>query len=148
MQWSADVNAGFSRAEPAQLYSPVSTDALYNYQAVNVVVSEHVESSLLRWVRRMIRARKTTRAFGRGDLTFIETENAAVLAFVRAYEGEVVLVVANLSRFVQPATLALAAHRGKRPRELIGDAVFPEITDRYFLSLGPHAFYWFRLTTP
>jgi maltose alpha-D-glucosyltransferase/alpha-amylase len=148
MQWSADVNAGFSRAEPAQLYSPVSADALYNYQAVNVAVSEHVEASLLRWVRRMIRARKTTRAFGRGDLTFIETENEAVLAFVRAYEGEIVLVVANLSRFVQPATLALAAHRGKRPRELIGDAVFPEITDRYFLSLGPHSFYWFRLMTP
>ena len=148
MQWSSDANAGFSRADPARLYSPVSMDAMYNYQAVNVDVQTRSEASLLRWVRRMIRARKTTRAFGRGALAFVATDNERVLAFVRTYEKEEVLVVANLSRFVQPATLALAAHAGKRPREIIGEATFPTITDGYFLSLGPHAFYWFRLELP
>jgi maltose alpha-D-glucosyltransferase/alpha-amylase len=96
----------------------------------------------------MIRARKTSRAFGRGDLTFVATDNLAVLAFVRAFDGEELLVVANLSRFVQPATLALGAYLGKQPREVVGEAVFPELTERYFLSLGPHSFYWFRLWTP
>ncbi len=148
MQWSSDVNAGFSRAEPAKLYSPVSMDAVYNYQSINVEVQNRSEASLLRWVRRMIRARKTTRAFGRGALAFVETENERVLAFVRTYEKEEVLVVANLSRFVQPASLAMGVHAGKRPREIVGEAVFPVLTERYFLSLGPHAFYWFRLETP
>jgi maltose alpha-D-glucosyltransferase / alpha-amylase len=148
MQWSSDLNAGFSRADPAQLYSPVSMDALYNYQMVNVDVQERVETSLLRWVRRMIRARKTTKAFGRGSLEFVTTDNEAVLAFVRAFEHEEILVVANLSRFVQPALLELEGHRGKRPRELIGEAVFPEIGGSYFVSLGPHSFYWMRLENP
>jgi maltose alpha-D-glucosyltransferase/alpha-amylase len=95
MQWSGDVNAGFSRAEPSRLYSPVSTDALYDHRAVNVDVEDRVDDSLLRWVRRMIRARKTTKAFGRGTFSFVDTENEAVLSFVRTFESEEILVVAK-----------------------------------------------------
>ena len=36
MQWSADRNAGFSRANPAKLYSPVIMDPVYGYEAINV----------------------------------------------------------------------------------------------------------------
>jgi len=36
MQWSTDRNAGFSRANPAQLYSPAIIDPVYGYEAVNV----------------------------------------------------------------------------------------------------------------
>ena len=32
MQWSADRNAGFSRANPQQLYLPVIIDPEYNYE--------------------------------------------------------------------------------------------------------------------
>jgi maltose alpha-D-glucosyltransferase/alpha-amylase len=34
------------------------------------------------------------------------------------------------------------------PVELFGETVFPRIGEQpYFLSLGPHTFYWFRLET-
>ena len=36
MQWSADRNGGFSRADPQRLYLPVIMDPIYGYQAVNV----------------------------------------------------------------------------------------------------------------
>src|SRR5262249_39390807 len=59
----------------------------------------------------------------------------------------VILVIANLSRFVQYAGLDLSAFKGTSPVELFGRAQFPPIGESpYFLTLGPHSFYWFLLT--
>jgi maltose alpha-D-glucosyltransferase/alpha-amylase len=58
MQWSADRNAGFSRADFAQLYFPLIMDPVYGYQAVNVEAQQRYSTSLLNWVREMIHLRK------------------------------------------------------------------------------------------
>ena len=149
MQWSGDRNAGFSRADAARLYEPVITDPVYGYQAVNVEAQERLPTSLLEWMRRMIRVRKRYRAFGRGSLEFLNADNRKVLAYVRAYGDEVLLCVVNLSRFVQPSQLDLSAYDGWQPIELIGETPFPPIGELpYFLTFGPHSFYWFRLERP
>ncbi len=149
MQWSNDRNAGFSRADAARLYDPLITDPVYGYQAVNVEAQERLPTSLLEWMRRMIRVRKRFRAFGRGTLEFLNADNRKVLAYVRAYGDEVLLCVVNLSRFVQPSQLDLSAYDGWQPIELIGETAFPHIGELpYFLTLGPHSFYWFRLERP
>ena len=149
MQWSGDRNAGFSRADPARLYDPVITDPVYGFQAVNVEAQERLPTSLLEWMRRMIRVRKRFKAFGRGTLEFLNADNRRVLAYIRAYEDEVLLCVVNLSRFVQPAELDLSAYDGWQPIEMIGETPFPLIgTLPYFVTLGPHSFYWFRLLQP
>jgi maltose alpha-D-glucosyltransferase/alpha-amylase len=97
-------------------------------------------------MKRMIAVRRRTRAFGRGTIDFLRPRNGAVLAFVRQWEDETVLVVANLSERSQPVELDLRAFQGATPVELLGESRFPPIVDRpYFLSLGPHGFYWFRL---
>ncbi len=146
MQWSRDRNAGFSTAEEGQLYLPVITDPVYGYQTVNVAVQEKTPSSLLNTTKRLIAARKLCRAFGRGSIEFLRLRNPSVLAFYREYEDEVILVVANLSARSQPAELDLARHQGAVPIELLGGTTFPPVGDRpYFLSLGAHGFYWFRL---
>ena len=36
MQWSADRNAGFSKANPQMLYLPIIIDPEYHYEALNV----------------------------------------------------------------------------------------------------------------
>jgi maltose alpha-D-glucosyltransferase/alpha-amylase len=55
-------------------------------------------------------------------------------------------VVANLSRFPQPVALDLSAFQHSALIELFGRTEFPEINERpYFLSLGPHSFYWFSV---
>jgi maltose alpha-D-glucosyltransferase/alpha-amylase len=149
MQWSGDRNAGFSRADPARLYDPVITDPVYGFQAVNVEAQERLPTSLLEWMRRMIRVRKRFKAFGRGSLEFLNADNRRVLAYIRAYEDEVLLCVVNLSRFVQPAQLDLSAYDGWQPIEMIGETAFPLIGELpYFVTLGPHSFYWFRLVRP
>src|SRR3974377_998352 len=102
MQWCSDRNGGFSRANPPRLYSPLVMDPIYGYEAVNVEAQQSDPSSLLNWMRNMIALRKLFRVFGRGTLKFLEPENRKVLAYLRQYEDESVLCIANLSRFAQP----------------------------------------------
>ncbi|MGH7576613.1 MAG: maltose alpha-D-glucosyltransferase, partial [Longimicrobiales bacterium] len=148
MQWSGDRNAGFSRANPQRLYLPTIVDPEYHYEAVNVEAHQANPSSLLWWTRRLIGLRKRFKAFGRGSIEFIYPANRKVLAFIRRYEDEHVLVVANLSRFAQYARLDLNRYSGASPIELFGRSEFPAIAQEpYFLTLGPHAFYWFQLQT-
>jgi maltose alpha-D-glucosyltransferase / alpha-amylase len=146
MQWSADRNAGFSRANPQRLFLPVIIDPEYHYESVNVDAQQANPSLLLWWMRRLISLRNRYRAFSRGTMSFVECDNRHVLAFVREHEHERVLVVANLSRFTQAANLNMPGHAGSVPVEMFGHTAFPTITaEPYFLSLGPHAFYWFVL---
>jgi maltose alpha-D-glucosyltransferase/alpha-amylase len=149
MQWSGDRNAGFSRADPSRLYQPVILDPVYNYQAINVEAQLRSPTSLLHWLRRMIRARKKYPVFGRGTLKFVPCENRRVIAYLREYQDQTVLIVQNLSAFAQPAELDLRHFQGMVPVELLGDHPFPQIKEQpYFLSLGPYSFYWFRLDRP
>src|SRR5262249_54393504 len=69
------------------------------------------------------------------------------LAFLRTFEHERVLVVANLSRTVQFAALNLAEFQGLTPLEVLGRTPFPRIgREPYVLTLGPYSFYWFAMT--
>ncbi len=146
MQWNADRNAGFSRADPARLFSPLVMDPVYGYPAVNVENQVGEPSSLLNWTRHMIALRQLFRVFGRGGIEFLAPANRKVLAYLRRYEDEVVLCVANLSRFAQPCELDLAALSGMIPIEMLGYVEFPRINRvPYRLTLGPYGFFWFEL---
>ena len=146
LQWSADRNAGFSRANPQRLYLPIIIDPEYHYEAINIQAQENNTASLLWWMKRLISLRKRYPAFGRGTLEFLHPANRKVLAFLRCTEEECLLVVANLSRFAEYVEIDLARFKGSRPLELFGGIEFPPIGDApYFLSLSPHAFLWFAL---
>lgn len=147
MQWSGDRNAGFSKADPSKLCAPVIADPIYGYQAVNADAQSRTPTSFLNWMKRMIQVRKNYKAFGRGTLEFVDVKNnKAIFAYIRSYQNEKILIVNNLSRYVQPAELDLSALQGKVPVELIGNVKFPPIGELpYFLTFGPHGFYWFRL---
>ena len=146
MQWSSDRNAGFSRANPQQLFFPVIIDPQYHYEQVNVEAQQSNQYSLLWWMKRLIAMRKRYKALGRGTMEFLHTENRKILTYVRRHEGEIILVVANLSRLVQCFELDLTQYRGMVPVELSGGTKLPVIGARpYFLNLGPFAFYWFSL---
>jgi maltose alpha-D-glucosyltransferase/alpha-amylase len=148
MQWSADRNAGFSRANPARLYFPVIMDSVYGHQSVNVEAQLEDPSSLLSWMKNMIAIRKLYQVFGRGTLEFLHPHNRKALAYVRRYEDTVVLCVANLSRFTQPCELDLSEFNHMTPVEMSGDTQFPPIGELpYFLTLPPYGFYWFELQT-
>jgi len=146
MQWSADRNAGFSRAQFAQLYSPPLMDPIGGYQTVNVEAQMLDKSSLLHWMRRIIKLRKQYKVFGRGSLEFIEPANRKVLAYIRHYENETVLCLANLSYSPQSVDLNLSKYAGKTPVEMFGMEAFHEITEQpYVVTFGPYGFYWLLL---
>ena len=149
MQWSGDRNAGFSSANPQRLILPVVIDYEYHYQTVNVEAQEANRHSLLWWMRRLIALRRQYKAFGRGTMEFLSPENPRVIAYVRSFENERILVVANLSRFVQYVELDLSRFKGMAPVELFSHSPFPPIGDLpYLLTLGPHGFIWFSIEQP
>ncbi|MGH7710366.1 MAG: maltose alpha-D-glucosyltransferase [Gemmatimonadaceae bacterium] len=146
MQWSADRNGGFSRANPSRLSSPIIMDPVFGYEAVNVEAQRDDPSSLLNWMRQMIKLRRLFKVFGRGSMELLSPSNPKIVAYVRQHEDERVLCVANLSRFAQPVSLDLAHLAGVTPIEMLGYVEFPKIgQSQYCLSLGPYGFFWFEL---
>lgn len=146
MQWSPDRNAGFSKANPQKLYLPVIIDPEYHYEALNVENQEINLSSLLWWTRRVIGMRKRFKAFGRGSIHFLLPDNAKILAFIRRYQDEIILVVVNLSRFSQVVELDLSDYAGFVPEEVFSGNKFPVIGDSpYVLTLGFNDYFWFLL---
>src|SRR6185312_2622148 len=146
MHWSADKNAGFSRCTPQAIYAPIILDPEYHYEAVNVDTQQNNQHSLLWWTRRVLALRKRWKVFGFGSLEFLHPENRKVLAFIRRYEDQTLLMVANLSRFPQPVELDLSSCAGRVPVELFGRTEFPAIgKNPYPLTMSPHSALWFSL---
>jgi maltose alpha-D-glucosyltransferase / alpha-amylase len=146
MQWSPDRNAGFSRAETARLYAPVITDSVYGFQSINVEAQERSPFSLLNWMKRLIQVRKGHQAFGRGSIEFLQPENGHILAYLREYDGDTILVVNNLSGTAQAVRLDLSRFAGCTPVELLGQTAFLPVEESpYALTLAPYGFFWFSL---
>lgn len=146
MQWGPDRNAGFSHTNPHKLFLPIIIDPEYHYEAVNVQNQEASYASLLWWTRSVIAARKRFRAFSRGELKVVTSDNPKILSFVRHFDDESVLVVVNLSRFSQVANFDLYDFVGYTPEEIFGRSPFPIIKDTpYLLTLGPYDYYWLEL---
>jgi len=146
MQWSPGKNAGFSNVNPQKLYLPIIIDPEYHYETINVETQQANPSSLLWWMKRIIATRKGMKCFGRGSLTILYPDNPRILAFLREYNEERVLVVVNLSQFSQAVELDLSAYSGVAPVEIFSTNRFPVIRETpYQLTLGGHGYFWFLL---
>jgi maltose alpha-D-glucosyltransferase/alpha-amylase len=131
------------------MYLPLNMDPVYGFQTCNVEAQLRNTTSMLHWIRRMIRVRKEHPTFGLGSYTEIGSRNPCVLSFVREFGDDIVLCVNNLSRFPQPVELDLRRFEGYTPVELTGRVEFPQIgVLPYMLTLAGHGFYWFELSRP
>ena len=146
MQWSGGYNAGFSACDPEQFYLPVIANPLFGYQAVNVAAQRRFPGSLLGWMQRLIRIRKSSPAFGRGTFELLSPGNHRILAFVRAYGPDTIVAVYNLAASAQAVALDLARYDRAIPIEMFGGSLFPRVgRGEYILTLGAYDFYWFKL---
>lgn len=149
MQWSPDKNAGFSNADPQRLFLPVVIDHNYHYTTVNVENQERHPSSFLWWTRRVIAKRKQFKAFGQGHIRFVNTSSPKVLAFVREFEDETILVVVNLSRYSQHVELDLKEYAGSVPMEVFSRNDFPPVSaEPWSFSMQFKNYFWFELRKP
>lgn len=147
MQWSSDLNAGFSLADPEHCYLPPITNPAYHYETLNIRTSEKMPYSFLNWVKLRLKARRKTKAFGRGTFEVLHPENKKILSFIRRYEDDTILCIYNLSRRPQYCELDLSKYKGLHLFELNGEVQFPEITeDRNVFTLTGHRFFWFHIS--
>ncbi|MBT1711923.1 maltose alpha-D-glucosyltransferase [Fulvivirgaceae bacterium PWU5] len=145
MQWNMNLNAGFSTANPQRLFLPIITDPVYRYESVNVSTQEESPSSLLWWLKHVMAMRKRLNIFGRGEMKFIDSSNAKVLAFARTYDKQRVIVVANLSQFSQATTLNLSEYRDCDMTEAFSQNRFMNVGEGdYPITIGPYGYFWFQ----
>lgn len=146
MQWHPGRNAGFSHANPQKLYLPLIIDPEYRYENINVEDQLKNTNSLLWWMRRLIKMRKRFKAFGRGDIRFLKPENPKILAFVRTFKQEQILVMVNLSRHAQSAMIELQELKDLIPMEVFSQNEFPKIGNKpYLFTFSPYGYFWFQL---
>lgn len=146
MQWSMNLNAGFSSANPQKLYLPVVTDPVYRYEYVNVTTQDENPSSMLWWIRQVLAMRKRLKVFGRGDMEFITSSNSKVLCFLRSYDKQQIILVANLSQYSQVTILNLTAYKDSDVTEVFSQNRFMNVGEgRYTLTIGPYGYFWLQL---
>ncbi|OAV43745.1 maltose alpha-D-glucosyltransferase [Lewinella sp. 4G2] len=146
MQWNNNENAGFSEANPHSLYLPVIRDTEYSYRWVNVKRQQQNPNSLLNWTKKLLGKRKNFKVFGRGTIKWLTPENSRILAFVREFEDEAVVVIVNLSRHSQALHLDLQEHEGAKMREVFGRTQFPDVgRDPYVITIAGHGYYWLQM---
>ncbi len=145
MQWDMNSNAGFSTANPQKLYLPIITDPPYRHESVNVSAQQDNPSSFLWWMKNTMSMRKRLNMFGRGEMKFLESSNAKVLAYVRTFEKQRIIVVANLSQFSQAAVVNLGEYKGCDITEVFSQNRFMNVSEAdYPITLGPYGYFWFQ----
>ena len=104
-------------------------------------------SSLLNWMRRLIAARKSHSAFGRGALTFLYPRNRKILAYLRSRQpGDDPVRRQHERRRRSRPSSTCPRYKSRVPVELLGRSAFPPIGDLpYFITLPGYGFYWFLL---
>ncbi|HEY5903366.1 MAG TPA: maltose alpha-D-glucosyltransferase [Anaerolineales bacterium] len=142
MQWNATDNAGFSDAEPGSLYSPLIRGIPFGYPHVNAAAQRADPASLWSTIRTMIGVRKQHPAFGRGSFKWLELPNEHIAAFRRAYRGETLLAVHNLSDSEQ--ALTLPENLQGFHTDLLSGRTFDLRADSAPLSLAPYQYLWLR----
>ncbi len=148
MQWTAGESAGFSEAPPDELFDPLIEDDVYGYEQVNVQAQQADPDSLLNWMKAVLRVRRKHTAFGRGELRILPIENKSVLAYIRQYLQETILVVNNLSGEAQTVTLDLSDYVSRQVVDLFTEETQSMLLDEpYEIELEPYGYRWLRLVS-
>lgn len=141
MQWDNTPNASFSATE--KLYAPVISAPPYDPARVNVAAQRTDPDSLWHALRRMIAIRKEQHALGCGSLTWLDCRNQAVAAYSRAYEGEQMLVIHNLSDQPQSIACSLPHDTNTLTDAFIGKTCTPT-NGQLSLTLQPYQYFWLQ----
>ncbi|MBV9583414.1 MAG: maltose alpha-D-glucosyltransferase [Alphaproteobacteria bacterium] len=146
MQWAADRNAGFSKADYVDLYLPPIEHRFFGYDLVNVDEQRKMRASLLNWMRWVVKVRQSHPAFAGGEIAFLAPANQKMLAYLRILDEEILLCAVNLSETAQAAELDLREWAGRVPVEMFGGCPFPAIREEpYTITLPGHEFLWLKL---
>ncbi len=124
MQWDTTPNAGFSTAPKEKLYLPVTS----RKRAATVAGQERDPDSLLQFVRALAALRQSTPALqADGEFTPVHARPKAYpFAYLRALDGETILVALNPSAKPVAVTLDLPADGSVQPLLAAGTTLGPK----------------------
>lgn len=88
MQWTDERYCGFSDTKP---WIPVSD----NFEKINVKKQKQDRDSILEFYKKLIMLRKEKEVIARGNIEFMEVENAGVLAYTRCLDKQKLLACCN-----------------------------------------------------
>lgn len=95
MQWSSEMNAGFSTGKPWMKLNE-------NYSTVNVETQLENQNSILNFYKKMIQLRKDHEVFIHGSYDLLLPDDKQIFAYQRKLNDEIALIITNLSN--EPAT--------------------------------------------
>lgn len=95
MQWSSEMNAGFSTGKPWMKLNE-------NYSTVNVENQLEDQNSILNFYKKMIQLRKDHEVFIHGNYDLLLPDDKQIFAYQRKLNDEIALIITNLSN--EPAT--------------------------------------------
>jgi maltose alpha-D-glucosyltransferase/alpha-amylase len=146
MQWSGEINAGFSRAPKNKLVRPVIDKGEYGYERRNTLAQRRDPNSMLNRIERLIRMRKEAPEFGNGQLTVLPSSDPAILAHCCKSDEGTVAAVHNLSGEPKVANLDLTDHGAQSIVEILGDHPYEEMQGgKHEVELEPYGYRWFRV---
>jgi maltose alpha-D-glucosyltransferase/alpha-amylase len=119
MQWDSGINARFSTAPAEKLYAPMIDQGEFSYQRINVSMQDKDPNSLLNWIRNHLVVRKQFPAFGRGHLQILSCRSKSILAYIRKYEDQTLLILNNLAPDTQLFKLNLSSTKNYHQRRTL-----------------------------
>ncbi|WP_145422096.1 glycoside hydrolase family 13 protein [Staphylococcus hominis] len=90
MQWTNEVNGGFTEGTP---WFPVNP----NYKTINVAQQSEDSDSVLNFYKRLIKLKKSDDIYTYGEFNLIDDENENIFAYTRKLNNKTVLVAGNLT---------------------------------------------------
>ncbi|AUJ51274.1 glucohydrolase [Staphylococcus hominis subsp. hominis] len=98
MQWTNEVNGGFTEGTP---WFPVNP----NYKTINVAQQSEDSDSVLNFYKRLIKIKKSDDIYTYGEFNLIDDANENIFAYTRKLNNKTVLVAGNLTNHVASLNL-------------------------------------------
>jgi maltose alpha-D-glucosyltransferase/alpha-amylase len=146
MQWSLDVNGGFSSAKSDQLVRPVITGGDYGYEKVNVTVQRQSRRSLLTWFERMIHTLREAPEVGGGSCKHVDVPAPTGLLVHRADDATgTMLFLHNLAPEDGVVDLSSLYPEANHPNDVLADQEYAEPGELDKLAVAGYGYRWIRL---
>jgi maltose alpha-D-glucosyltransferase/alpha-amylase len=143
MQWSDNRNAGFSTADPDDLFTPVVDEGELSYEHVNVAAQRGDPDSLLSRVRRLVDARRLCEEISTGAFSVVHAAPKEVWAH-RLDEGRTTLLtVHSTASEPREVTVAFDAPAGATTK-VVGPADYEVSEGRCTVRLDACGYAWIR----
>jgi maltose alpha-D-glucosyltransferase / alpha-amylase len=143
MQWSANVNAGFSSAD--KLVHPVISSGPYAYDMMNVETQRRQPDSLLNWMTALIRLRQECTEIGWGEWAVLKTGLPSVLGLHYQWQGSSLITLHNFEGKAQEVKLNLKLNKESKLIDLMN--VSENVADDrgiHRVRLAAYGYRWFR----